>query len=271
VIGGPARRQHLQSRPFQPDQLVAPGVAAADQVGDPVAVGAEAVKIGAAAQHQRLGGGALEMAVLALDRAVLVRDARVVAGRGHAVMLAQRLVAAGLVGGGIAVEVAEGGREAVGAMLGRCAAKRPQGVLQAAGQGGEALAAQHRFGVLPAGIGQDEVIQPMRQHLPGNVDAEIGHIGEVRQPLLAGRVALPEDHLALCAVLGAPAAHTALDGAAQAIPVAVGMAQLHLVEQRDRPQARAADQQWQDLALPQAAQRIGGLSPQRSLGALLRR
>ena len=230
MIGGPARRQRLQPRPFQPDQLVAPGVAAADQVGDPVAVGVEAVELGAAAQHQRLGGGALEVAVLAFDGAVLVCDARIVARRCHAVMLAQRLVAAGLVGGGIPVEVAERGREAVGAMFDRRAAERPQRVLQATGQGGEALAAQHRLGVLPAGIGQDEVIQPVRQRLPGDVDAEVGHVGEVRQALLAGRVVLPEDHLSLWAMLGAPAAHAALDGAAQAIPIAVGMAQLHLVD-----------------------------------------
>jgi hypothetical protein len=71
--------------------------------------------------------------------------------------------------------------------------------------------------------------------------------------------------------LGAPAPHAAFDGAAQAIPVVVGMAQLHLLEQRDRPQARAADQERQDVGLPQSAEQIDGLSPPRSLGGLLGR
>ena len=83
------------------------------------------------------------------------------------------------------------------------------------------------------------MIQPVRQLLTGDVDADIGHVGEVRQPLHARRMVLLEDHLALSAVLSAPAAYAALDGAPQAIPVAVGMVQLHLIDQRDRPQAMA--------------------------------
>lgn len=78
-----------------------------------------------------------------------------------------------------------------------------------------------------------------------------------------------EPHLALWAVLSAPTPPAALDGAAQAIPVVVGMAQPNLVEQRDRPQSRAADQERQDVGLPQPAERVDGLSPQRSLGGLL--
>ncbi len=82
-------------------------LAAPDQVGDPVAIGVETVEVGSATQQQSLAGDALEVAVLALDRAVLVCDAAVVAGRLHAVMSAQRLVTAGLVRGGVLVEVAE--------------------------------------------------------------------------------------------------------------------------------------------------------------------
>ena len=71
------------------------------------------------------------MAVLALNGAVLVRDAQVVAGRLHAVVAAQRLVTPGLILGGVAVEVAEGGGEAVGAVLDWGTAERPERVLQA--------------------------------------------------------------------------------------------------------------------------------------------
>ncbi len=105
------------------------------------------------------------------------------------------------------------------------------------------------------------MIETMRERLPGDTDAEIGHIGEVRQALLARRVVLAEDHLALRAVFGAPRAHATLQGAAQAVPVAVGMAALHLFQHRHRPHVGTAGQQRQDVALPQAAQRIDDLSP----------
>jgi len=45
-------------------------------------------------------------------------------------MGAQRVIAPGEVGGGVLVEIAEGGRQAVAAMLARGAAERPQRVLQ---------------------------------------------------------------------------------------------------------------------------------------------
>jgi hypothetical protein len=210
MVGGTPRRQRAKLGALEFDELVAPCVAATDEVGDPVAIGVEAVEVGAAAQHQCLGDGALKVAVLALDRAILVRHAEVVAGRLHAIMGTQGLVAPGLILSGIAVEITERGREAVGAMLGRGAAERPQGVLQATGQGREALAAQHRLGMLPAGIGQDEVIQPVGERLTGEMDAKIGHVGEVRQALPARRVILAEDHLVLRPVLRAPSANAAL-------------------------------------------------------------
>ena len=64
-----------------------------------------------------------------LDGAVLVGNAGVVAGRRHAVVGAQRLIALSLILQGIALEIAERRREAVAAMLERRAAKRPERVL----------------------------------------------------------------------------------------------------------------------------------------------
>jgi hypothetical protein len=81
---------------------------------------------------------------------------------------------------------------------------------------------------------------------------------------------LAEDHLALSAVLGAPGADATLHGAAQASPVAIRMASLHFLQQRHRPHAGTAGQQRQDVALPQSAKRVDGLSSQRSLGGFLR-
>ena len=71
--------------------------------------------------------------MLALDGAILMRHPGVVAGRYHAEMRAQRLIAARLVGASIVIEVAKGGREAIGTVLERHAAKREERVLQANG------------------------------------------------------------------------------------------------------------------------------------------
>jgi hypothetical protein len=54
-------------------------------------------------------------------------------------MGAERLVAAGLVLGGVAAEVAEGGGEAVGAVLPGRATERPEGILQPLGEGAAKL------------------------------------------------------------------------------------------------------------------------------------
>ena len=80
---------------------------------------------------------------------------------------------------------------------------------------------------------------------------------------------LAEDHLAFQSMLSAPAADPALQRAAQAIPIAVGVAPLHFFQHRHRPHAGTTSQQRQDVALPQPAERVDDLSPKRSLGGLL--
>ncbi len=115
------------------------------------------------------------------------------------------------------------------------------------------------------------MIQTVRQRRAGDTDAEVGHVGEVRQSLLARRVILAEDHLALGAIFGAPGADATLQGAAQAVPVAIGMTALHLFQHRHRPHAGPTGQQRQDVALPQPTQRVDHLSPPRSFGGFLGR
>jgi len=89
------------------------------------------------------------MAMRAFDRTVLVRQAPIVAGRLHAVMGAQCLVAPRLILPCIGVEIAEGGRETVAAMLPWGAAERPQSILQTLRQCHKALPAEHDVSMLP--------------------------------------------------------------------------------------------------------------------------
>ena len=101
-------------------------------------------------------------------------DAGIVAGRRHAVMGAERLVALRQILLGVGVEIAEGRRETVAAMLLGNAAQRPQGVLQPFRQRDKAFAAEHDMGVFEAGEGQAEVIESAIEKLAGDGDAEIG-------------------------------------------------------------------------------------------------
>jgi hypothetical protein len=190
------------------------------------------------------------MSVLTFDGAVLVRHPGVVAGRYHLVVRAQRLIATGLVEPGIVIEIAERGRETVGAVLDRHAAERPKGVLQADGERGETLAPQHRLGMLPSRVGQHEVIQPMIQRLAGNADADIGHVGEIRLRLLSRHMVLTEDHLAIGAVFGAPGTNPTLQASTQPIPILTGMTQLHLLEQGNWSQTGMRLEHRADLAIP---------------------
>jgi hypothetical protein len=117
-------------------------------------------------------------------------------------------------------------------------------------QGGETLAAEHRLGMLPGGVSQHEVIQPMVQPLTGDADAGVGHVGEIRQRLLSRYMVLTEDHLPIGTVFGAPGTHPALQAATQPIPVMIGMTALHLLEQPNRPQAGMGLEHRADLAVP---------------------
>lgn len=64
-------------------------------------------------------------------------------------------------------------------MLLRYAAERPQVILQANRQSGEALATQHDFGMLAAEEGQPEKLEPLRELLTSDRDPEWPGIGEV--------------------------------------------------------------------------------------------
>ena len=53
------------------------------------------------------------------------------------------------------------------------------------------------MGVLPAGEGQAEMVQPVIEWRAGDADAAIAHVGKVGQPEPAWRMLLPEDDVLL--------------------------------------------------------------------------
>src|ERR1700740_3477513 len=120
-------------------------------------------------------------------------------------MSAQRLIATRLILTCVVVEIAEGGRQAVAAMLRWRATKRPQRVLQSLGQRHKALAAEHDMAVFPAREGQSKVIEAVIERHAGDADAKIAHIGEIGQPQPPGRMLLPEDDIPIGAVERPPA------------------------------------------------------------------
>jgi len=207
------------------------------------------------------------VAVRALDRAVLVGHAGIVAGRRHAVVGAQRLIAPGEVGLGRLVEIAEGRRQAVGPVLARRPAQQPQPVLEPFGQGDEAFPAEDDMRVLEARVGEAKVIEPVVEHDAGDRDAEVGHIGEVGQAHAPRLMGLAKNDVLLLAMHGPPGADPALEGAADA-GAEIGMAPDDLLEDRDRAQAGRGCEHRHDLRLEQLAERVG--SPP-AAGCLARR
>ena len=118
------------------------------------------------------------MAMRAFDRTILMRHTGIVAGRRHAVVAAERLVACRQILFGVGTEIAERGREAVASVLLWNPAQRPQSILQPFRKGYKTFAAEHDMGVFEAGERQTEVIEPATQQLAGDGDAKIGNLGE---------------------------------------------------------------------------------------------
>ena len=141
-------------------------------------------------------------------------------------------------------------------MFVRGAAQRPQGVLQAFGQGDIALTAQHHVGVFKAGIDQSEVIEPVIEPLARHGDHQVAHVSEVRQAHPPWLMHLAEHHLLLGSEQGPPGADPALHGPPHAVPK-LRVATSDLIEDRDRSKTRGRLQHRNDLAVPDAGERIG--------------
>src|SRR5690554_3515106 len=85
------------------------------------------------------------MTVRTFDRAVLMSDTGIVAGRGPAVMHAQIFIALRQVLACRPTQVPEGRGQTVAAVLARDTAERPQRILQTLSQCAEALATEHHM------------------------------------------------------------------------------------------------------------------------------
>ena len=148
--------------------------------------------------------GVLEMAMGAFYRAVLMRDALVVARRRHSIMGAKLIVSAGEIDLGIGVEVAECRRQAVAAMIKRRTAHGPQGILKPFGQRDEAFPAENDMGMFEARPDEPEVIEQVIKRLASDRHAKTASVGEIRKAQPAWLVRLAEDDLLRFAIDSTP-------------------------------------------------------------------
>ena len=112
------------------------------------------------------------------------------------------------------------------------------------------------MGVLEARPGQAEVIEAVIERPAGDGDAEVVHVGEVRQPDHAGLVGLAEDHLPVRPVDRAPGADAALERAADAGIEVLRVAAHHLLEDGNRPEAGGSLEDRHHLGLEDVGQRV---------------
>jgi hypothetical protein len=120
-------------------------------------------------------------------------------------------------------------------------------------------ASNYTYGdMLPAAVGQDEVVEPMGQGLAGDGDGEFRRIGEVGQRHPAGLGHLAEDDVALRTVQGAPVAHPPLQGPPHAVVrEGVRVGHLQVAQQGVGLHRRVVLQDRQQQRLPDRGQRVG--------------
>ena len=105
-VRGPALWQRLQMGSLCINAPAMSSVATADDLVDKGAVRTEVVEFLGPPHQQGIMNSVLEMAMGAFDRAVLMRDALVIARRGHPIMRAKLVVTACEIDLGVGVEVA---------------------------------------------------------------------------------------------------------------------------------------------------------------------
>jgi len=224
----PPRRQRPQHRQLLGLPLAPAGVTLREQLPEERLVGGLAGKVPAAAQHQGLVQGPLELAVALLDVAVLVGLAGVDGLAAHPVVAQQGLVT--LLED---LPVAPGGhrrRQAVGAVDLRDAAQLPPGVLHARAEALEALGEADRTR-LPVRVGQHVVVHQVREGRARDRHAQVGAVGEVTGAQAAGPMHLGEEHFLGRAVQGPPALDVALQRPQLALGKPAGVLALEPVEQ----------------------------------------
>lgn len=107
----------------------------------------------------------------------------------------------------------------------------------------------------PAGVGERELVDPVREGDAGDDYLKLVADGEVGQPESARRMLLREEDFALGAVHGAPLAYAALQRAKDRRAVVTRVAALQFLQERDRVEGAVGLEQWHDFAVPYRGQR----------------
>ena len=229
----PPRRQGAQDRHLGRQRRLPPRVPLPHQLAQERLVGPPVGEVAAAPQQQGLRHRVLEPPVALLAVAVLVAARRVGGLRGDPIVGQQRPV-----GGREPLRLPVGvhrQRHAVGAVPGRHPAQGPEGVLQPRAQAGEALREADGH-VLPVRVSQHEVVDQVRERLPGDGHAHVAHVGEVRGAQPARLMDLGEVDLLVRAVLRLPGPYPSLQRPPHPVRVFPRVGALQPVEQGHRLQ-----------------------------------
>jgi hypothetical protein len=197
-----------------------PGVEPGQQLLEEGGVAVAAGEVPAAPQHQGLIQCLLEAVVPLLHVAVFVALAGLDGLSPEAVVAQQGLVSP-LEDVGVGPWLHRGGQP-VGAMQLRHAAQLPEGVLQALAETLQALGETDRAR-LPVGVGQDEVVDQVREGGASEGDAQLGAVGEVGGSQPPGVMDLGEEDLLGGAVLGPPLLDPPLQGPQLSVGEASGV------------------------------------------------
>ena len=140
---------------------------------------------------------------------VFMRHPSIVPGRLHPVVLHEGLVAKRPVFSLFFAQLPDGCTQVIGAVLLWDPTQLPECFLDPLGQGLESLAEAQadRFRV---GVGEDKVIDHVRERFSCNGHPELLHMGEIGLCSLSGLVSLLEDDLLLWPMHGTPSGNMSL-------------------------------------------------------------
>jgi hypothetical protein len=251
------RRQRPQTAPLRRELLRTAGIAPAHDLPEEVPVRRDAVKVPTATQQQLLLDLVLEAAMPLLAVPILVPAGGIGRLAFQTVMRQQRPILGGELLG-VAILVDRQGH-AVGAMPLGHAAQSVQRVLESFTQTGEALGEAQRH-VFPVRVGQDKVIDQVRERFPLDGHVETVHVREVRSTQPAGVVDLGEEDFLGRTVLGLPLTNAALQRAAYRLRILAGILTLQPLPQSLGLQLGLAREQFLQAG-PDLGERIGPGAP----------
>lgn len=235
------RRQRTQQRQLLRQTLPPARIALVEQATQERLVVRPADEIPAAAQHQGLVQGSLELPVALFHVPVLVAMSCLDRLPSEAIVPQQRLIALPERRRAFRAR-RDGRRQPVGAVQLRRAAQVPQSVLQALAEALVALREADRPR-LPVRVGQHEVVDQVVERRPGDGHLQVGAVGEVAGAQASGVMDLGKEHLLGRSLQGAPLLEAPLQGSQLAVGEASGEAMLQIVKQGFGLQSRVDSKQ----------------------------